>query len=657
MLSEPSDDAVLLATQNWLERAVVGLSLCPFAKAVQVKGQIRYVVSPAETPEALLEELRGELARLSEADPEQVETTLLVLPRVLADFRDYNDFLERADDALEELGLSGTLQIASFHPDYQFADSDPDDAANCSNRSPYPILHLLREASVSRAVEAFPDAAQIFEKNVRTLRALGHAGFQRVLSGEGMPAPVPAPATDSFASLPLSAASLEVVASLGFEKLTKIQAEALPPLLSGKDLIGQSKTGSGKTLAFALPLLERLELATREVQAFVLCPTRELGAQVARELRKLGRGRPGLAVVVLSGGEPVRDQARALERGAHVVVGTPGRVLDHLGRRTLRVHRVRMVVLDEADRMLDMGFLPDIEKVLKALPKPRQTALFSATFPESIRELSEKHQSDPVSIRVEDPAEDAPAIRQLVIRTDAPRKLETLRWALAKHPHESALVFANQKLTVGQIEQDLAKAGLSVASLHGDLEQRDRDRVMAKFRNGSTRVLVATDVAARGIDLDALDLVVNFDLPSQPEVYVHRIGRTGRAGKSGLAISFAAPDSDPKLAAIEQFTELQLTPVHAETKGAKRPATSLVRDAKMQTLRLSGGRKDKLRPGDILGALTGDAGGLAGTDVGKIEIHDHYAFVAVAQSASQTALKRLNEGRIKGKRFRVTLVD
>ena len=657
MLSEPSDDAVLLATQNWLERAVVGLSLCPFAKAVQVKGQIRYVVSPAETCEALLEELRGELVRLSEADPEQVETTLLVLPRVLADFRDYNDFLERADDALEELGLSGTLQIASFHPDYQFADSDPDDAANCSNRSPYPILHLLREASVSRAVEAFPDAAQIFEKNVRTLRALGHAGFQRVLSGEGMPAPVPAPATDSFASLPLSAASLEVVASLGFEKLTKIQAEALPPLLSGKDLIGQSKTGSGKTLAFALPLLERLELATREVQAFVLCPTRELGAQVARELRKLGRGRPGLAVVVLSGGEPVRDQARALERGAHVVVGTPGRVLDHLGRRTLRVHRVRMVVLDEADRMLDMGFLPDIEKVLKALPKPRQTALFSATFPESIRELSEKHQSDPVSIRVEDPAEDAPAIRQLVIRTDAPRKLETLRWALAKHPHESALVFANQKLTVGQIEQDLAKAGLSVASLHGDLEQRDRDRVMAKFRNGSTRVLVATDVAARGIDLDALDLVVNFDLPSQPEVYVHRIGRTGRAGKSGLAISFAAPDSDPKLAAIEQFTELQLTPVHAETKGAKRPATSLVRDAKMQTLRLSGGRKDKLRPGDILGALTGDAGGLAGTDVGKIEIHDHYAFVAVAQSASQTALKRLNEGRIKGKRFRVTLVD
>ncbi len=656
MISEPTDDAVLLATRHWLERAVIGLSLCPFAKAVHVKGQIRYVVSPAETPEALLEELRRELIALAEADPQQVETTLLVLPRVLADFYDYNDFLERADGVLEDAGLSGTLQIASFHPQYQFADSEPEDVANCSNRSPYPILHLLREESVSRAVEAFPEAAQIFEKNLRTLRELGHAGFQRVLSGEGMPASV-SNSADDFASLPLSAALLDAVASLGFEKLTPIQAKALPPLLAGRDLVGQSQTGSGKTVAFALWLLERLELETREVQAFVLCPTRELGAQVARELRKLGRGRPGLSVVVLSGGEPVREQARALERGAHVVVGTPGRVLDHLRRRTLRVHRVRTLVLDEADRMLDMGFLPDIQQVLKALPEARQTALFSATFPESIRELSEKHQSDPVWIRVEQRAEEAPAIRQLVVRTDASRKLEQLCWVLERHPHESALVFANQKLTVAELERHLASAGLSVASLHGDLEQRDRERVMAKFRNGSTRILVATDVAARGIDLEALDLVVNFDLPTQPEVYVHRIGRTGRAGKSGLAISFAAADDDPRLAAIEHFAQVRLTPVEAEARGVTRPRKSLAPDAKMKTLRLSGGRKDKLRPGDILGALTGEAGGLAGSDVGKIEIHDHYAFVAVAQAEAPAALKRLNAGRIKGKRFKVTLVD
>ncbi|MDQ2644294.1 MAG: ATP-dependent RNA helicase DbpA [Myxococcota bacterium] len=473
-----------------------------------------------------------------------------------------------------------------------------------------------------------------------------------------MPARVPVPdRAGDFASLPLSAPLLEAVASLGFEKLTPIQAKALPALLEGRDLVGQSQTGSGKTLAFALALLERVELETREVQAFVLCPTRELGAQVARELRKLGRGRPGLSVVVLSGGEPVREQARALERGAHVVVGTPGRVLDHLRRRTLRVHRVGRIVLDEADRMLDMGFLPDIEQVLKALPERRQTALFSATFPESIHELSAKHQRDPLWVRVEQRAEEAPAIRQLVVRTDAARKLEQLRWVLERHAHESALVFANQKLTVAELERGLASAGLSVASLHGDLEQRERESVMAKFRNGSTRILVATDVAARGIDLEALDLVVNFDLPTQPEIYVHRIGRTGRAGKSGLAISFAAADDDPKLVAVERFTGVRLSPVEAEAASVTRARKPLAPDAKMKTLRLSGGRKDKLRPGDILGALTGEAGGLAGSDVGKIEIHDHHAFVAVAQAAASTALKRLNAGRIKGKRFRVTLVD
>jgi ATP-independent RNA helicase DbpA len=397
----------------------------------------------------------------------------------------------------------------------------------------------------------------------------------------------------------------------------------------------------------------------------VLCPTRELGAQVARELRKLGRGRAGLSIVVLSGGEPVREQARALERGAHLAVGTPGRVLDHLRRRTLRVHAVRTVVLDEADRMLDMGFRPDIESVLKALPTPHQTALFSATFPPSIYEISAKHQKDPVWIRVESDLEQAPAIRQLVVQSDAPQKLETLRWVLAQHPHESALVFANQKVTVAQIEQVLRAAGLSAASLHGDLEQRDRDRVMAKFRNGSTRILVATDVAARGIDLDSLDLVVNFDLPNQPEVYVHRIGRTGRAGKSGLAISLAAPENDVILEAVERYTEVALTPIQRESREPGRagrartepPAPPVARDARMHTLRLSGGRKDKLRPGDILGALTGEAGGLAGADVGKIEIHDHYSFVAVTQAAAQIALKRLNEGRIKGKRFRVARVE
>jgi ATP-dependent RNA helicase DbpA len=309
--------------------------------------------------------------------------------------------------------------------------------------------------------------------------------------------------------------------------------------------------------------------------------------------------------------------------------------------------------------MLDMGFQPDIEKVLKALPSSRQVVLFSATFPESIRELSAKYQKSPVSVRVEAPLEGKPDIVELVLRTAAENKLEALCWALDEHPHESALVFANQKLTVRELEKALHAKGINVSSLHGDLEQRDRDRVMAKFRNGSTRVLLATDVAARGIDLDSLSMVINLDLPSQPEVYVHRIGRTGRAGKSGLAISVCAPADEPKLKAIEEYTGRFLTQIRPEPRGAARAKAppKAGAGAAMDTLRLSGGRKDKLRAGDILGALTGEAGGLRGTDVGKIEIHDHFSFVAVAKAVSQKALASLREGRIKGRRFRVTLVD
>ncbi len=461
----------------------------------------------------------------------------------------------------------------------------------------------------------------------------------------------------AFSSLPLSSALLEAVEQLGFQELTPIQALTIPVLLEGRDLVGQSQTGSGKTAAFALPLLERLDRSTRELQALVLCPTRELSAQVAREVRKLGRGLPGLAVAVLSGGEPVRDQARTLEQGVHLVVGTPGRVIDHLRRRNLRVHRTRTVVLDEADRMLDMGFLPDIEQVLKALPHPRQSVFFSATFPESIHELSQKHQTDPVWARVEPEASAAPDIRELVVDSAAANKFATLRRVLEQNPYDTALVFANLKVTVAELERGLANAGLSVASLHGDLEQRDRDRVLAKFRNGSTRLLVATDVAARGIDLDSLDLVVNYDLPDRPEIYVHRIGRTGRAGKSGLAVSLITPSDAEKRAAIEAFIERPLPQKASPAPPARAPERSTTpeaRDAKMDTLRLSGGRKDKLRPGDILGALTGEAGGLLGTQVGKIEIHDRFAYVAVEKSVSAQALKSLRDGRIKGRRFRVT---
>lgn len=313
--------------------------------------------------------------------------------------------------------------------------------------------------------------------------------------------------------------------------------------------------------------------------------------------------------------------------------------------------------------MLDMGFLPDIERILKALPSPRQTVFFSATFPASIRELSEKHQTDPAWVGTQETTQALPDIAQMVLRGDASKKGELLRSALENHPHATTLVFANTKLAVAELERSLLATGVSVAALHGDLEQRDRERVMAKFRNGSTRVLLATDVAARGIDLDSLGLVVNFDLPSQPELYVHRIGRTGRAGRSGLALSLCAPNDEPKLAAIEAYTGIRLEPVQLERSAARRAQPSLARGtsastpAPMDTLRISGGRKDKLRPADILGALTGEAGGLAGDDVGKIEIHDRFSFVAVKRAVTDKALASLRAGRIKGRRFRIERVD
>ncbi len=460
-----------------------------------------------------------------------------------------------------------------------------------------------------------------------------------------------------FRALGLSPALLEVVAELGFTAPTEVQSAAIPVLLAGKDVVAQARTGTGKTAAFALPILERLSMLTRTPSALVLCPTRELSAQVAREIRRLGRRHAGLRVLVLAGGEPRRRQTSALDEGTHVLVGTPGRVLDHLRRKDLDLSTIQTLVLDEADRMLDMGFEEDMNAILEAAPKPRQTAFFSATFPHSIETMSKRHQSAPVRLALANDTAPEHEIRQFVMMVEAERKLDTLRWVLEHHPHESALVFANFKASVAEVERALLKVGVSAGSLHGDLEQVDRDRVLAKFRNASTRVLVATDVAARGIDVLGLDLVVNYELPGKPEIYVHRIGRTGRAGRTGVAISFVTSKEREKLDAIEAFVGAPLPRTKRQQSefDAERPAAEERRDPKMDTLRISGGRKDKVRPGDILGALTGEAGGLAGTDVGKIEIHDTFSYVAVSRGVSAAALASLTSGRIKGKRFRVIL--
>ena len=462
-----------------------------------------------------------------------------------------------------------------------------------------------------------------------------------------------------FDSLALSPSLLLVGEELGYEEMTPIQAEGIPVLLAGKDLIGQARTGSGKTAAFALPILEALSLDERALRALVLCPTRELCAQVAREIRTLGRRHAGLQVLVVSGGQPVRHQAAALERGVHVVVGTPGRVLDHLRRRTLDLSRVATAVLDEADRMLDMGFADEMEQILSALPSSRQTAFFSATFPTSVDAMSRSHQRNAVRVTIDEPGAETPQIRQWVLAAEPDDKLRALYWVLAEHPHESALVFCNLKASVAELTTSLASAGVSASCLHGDLEQLERDRVMAMFRTQSVRVLVATDVAARGIDVADLDLVINYDLPAQPDIYIHRIGRTGRAGKRGLSVSLASAADARRLAAIEQRTGAPLERMPrgpGDGRGREELARQIARGPKMDTIQIAGGRRDKLRPGDILGALTGEAGGLRGADIGRIEIQERRSFVAVSSSVSRKAVTSLDTGRIKGRRFRASLI-
>ncbi len=465
----------------------------------------------------------------------------------------------------------------------------------------------------------------------------------------------------SFSELPISEGLLAVIRELGFTSMTPIQQKSIPELIAGKDLIGQSKTGSGKTAAFTLPILEKIKLNEEqrvignELYAVVLCPTRELCTQVAREIRKLGRRHIGLQVLALSGGQPIGPQIDSIEKGVHIVVGTPGRILDHLNRRTLDLRKIRTIVLDEADRMLDMGFQEDMQVILDALPENRQTVFFSATFPSSIMSMSRRYQKDAVRVTIED-EETKPDIQQISFEAHPASKLKTLVWIFSHFKPTTSLVFCNLKVTVSEVNSYLIQNGLSSACLHGDLEQSERDRVMAKFRNQSIRVLVATDVAARGIDVKDLDMVINFDLPQKADIYTHRIGRTGRAGKSGLAVSIALPKESSKLVAFEKHTDSTIDRREIENFGELEVQTmkkELKQDAQMQTLFISGGRKNKVRPGDILGALTGEAGGLKGDQVGKIEIHDFFSYVAVSKDVAKLALERLQNGRIKGRRFRV----
>lgn len=455
-------------------------------------------------------------------------------------------------------------------------------------------------------------------------------------------------AESNFSGLPLPPAQQDNLTRLGYLQMTAIQAATLPLAFAGKDLIAQAKTGSGKTAAFSLPLLEKLNPRDFGTQALVLCPTRELATQVAGEIRRLASYRQNIKVVTLCGGQSIGPQIGSLEHGAHIVVGTPGRIGDHLRKKTLSLPRVKTLVLDEADRMLEMGFIDDIASIIEQTPRDRQTLLFSATYPDDIQQLSGRFQRAPQQVSVESLHSDEHIDQQFFICQKSQR-LDGLVTLLSHFAPPSAVVFCNTKQLVRDVTSHLLQNGISTNALHGDMEQRDRDQVLTQFRQQSCSVLVATDVAARGLDIDDLPAVINFELPRQADVYVHRIGRTGRAGKKGLALSLFADSERYKLDNIAQYTGKNCEFEALETiniAGETMPPPPFV------TLCIAGGRKHKVRPGDILGALTGDAG-IAGSAVGKINVMEFVAYVAVERSVADKALGRLINGKIKGRKFKV----
>jgi len=452
-----------------------------------------------------------------------------------------------------------------------------------------------------------------------------------------------------FSSLKLNPELLKNLASLGYKVMTPIQAQSLPPILAGQDVIAQGKTGSGKTAAFGLGLLAKLDVKDFSVQALVLCPTRELADQVSNAIRELARTTRNVKVLTLCGGQPFGPQAGSLEHGAHIVVGTPGRVEDHLRKSTLSLASLTTLVLDEADRMLEMGFQESLDAIVEQTPVQRQTLLFSATFQDEIQSIAKRILIEPVMARVEARHDNTTIEQHFYKVADDAERMTALRLLLLKYRPESAVVFCNTKLETQAVADELRSYRFSVLAIHGDLEQRDRDKTLVRFANKSAAILVATDVAARGLDIASLDAVINFHIARDSEVHVHRIGRTGRAGGKGRAFTFYTDKDGYKIALLEEYLELviepeNLPPLHVLEK--------LPVKAAMATLRIDGGKKQKLRPGDILGALTGE-NGIPGKQVGKINIFDNCSYVAVSRDTAKAALKKLTEGKLKGRSFRV----
>jgi ATP-dependent RNA helicase DeaD len=516
----------------------------------------------------------------------------------------------------------------------------------------------------------------------------------------------------TFQDLGLSDPILRSVLEVGYEAPTPIQSATIPPLLAGRDLIGQAQTGTGKTAAFGLPLLQAIDPADRNVQALVLTPTRELGIQVAEALHTYGKYLQRLVVLPVYGGQSLEMQQRRLDRGVHVVVGTPGRIMDHLRRGSLRLDKIRMVVLDEADEMLRMGFIEDVEWILSQAPPSsagRQTALFSATMPPEIRRIAQRHLKDPASIELKRQTLAVPTIEQRYILVPQPQKLEALTRLLETEPIEAVLVFTRTKTAAAEISEKLEARGYSVAALHGDMNQAMRERALERLRNGQVEIVVATDVAARGIDVERISHVVNYDIPYDLGAYIHRIGRTGRAGRAGIAVMFVTPRERRMLQDLERFTGQRIAPMKMPTaadiaarrselfketlrqviaeqdlelylalveelveEGAdlavvaaaaaylarrERPLEIAVdsdphglpsADGGMVRLFLNAGRIGGVRPADIVGAIANEAG-IPGQEIGSIDIHDRFSFVEVPARYQQQILKSMANSTIRGR--------
>ena len=525
-----------------------------------------------------------------------------------------------------------------------------------------------------------------------------------------------------FEKLDLCPELLRAVEDMGFEEMTPIQAQSIPVMRSGADMIGQAQTGTGKTAAFGIPLLEKVDPDNRKLQALVLCPTRELAIQVAEELRNLAKYLHGIKVLPIYGGQDISRQIRSLKGGVQIVIGTPGRVMDHMRRHTLRLQELHTVVLDEADEMLNMGFREDIETILKDTPGDRQTVLFSATMPRAIMEIAELYQREAVHVKVVKKELTVPNIEQYYYEVRPKNKDEVLCRLLDLYAPKLSLIFCNTKKKVDELVLELQNRGYFAEGLHGDLKQMQRDRVMQGFRDGNTDILVATDVAARGIDVDDVEAVFNYDLPQDDEYYVHRIGRNGRCGLQGKSFTFIVGRDVYKLKDIQRYcrTRIQAQPIpslddvanmkvehmfekleqviagedlsssiraiEAYLNQSDRTAMDLAaaflraelgdsleeqkddlagemyqweterrgkgRKGKEQMVRLylSAGRKQKIKPGDVLGAITGESG-MPGKAIGSIDMYDRYTFVDVPRKYYKQVLKSMKNKKIKGSRI------